>query len=197
MNLPITSEISLSDEKMKYAVHLYPTVRVKVIGIEANSIAKAVEKAYAAVNLHDALDNPFPHAASVEFVEWDEGATNFVLVDPLDAAGEVIYDKSIWVDGITGEPLINGRTVAEQKAVAYDDSSKFMTELLESVETLTEIAEKHGARTLADLFYLQQAILNSGFIDHYPDESKVLEIANALPSCEQWLKYIKIEYMVQ
>jgi len=29
--------------------------------------------------------------------------------------------------------------------------------------------------------YLQNAILSGGFIDHYPDESKVMDIASALP----------------
>lgn len=72
----------------------------------------------------------------------------------------------------------------------------FNQELLDSVETLSGIAEEHGARTLADLMYLQNAILNGGFIDHYPEESKVLEIACALPSGERWSKFIKVEYML-
>ena len=70
-----------------------------------------------------------------------------------------------------------------------------MRELLDSVETLTGIANEHGARSLADLMFLQQAILSGGFIDHYADESKVLEIAQGLPSGEQWVKFIKVEYM--
>jgi hypothetical protein len=70
-----------------------------------------------------------------------------------------------------------------------------MQELLDSVETLTGIAEQHGARTLADLMYLQNAILSGGFIDHYPGESKVLEIASGLPSGGQWSKFITVEYL--
>lgn len=73
----------------------------------------------------------------------------------------------------------------------------FMQELLDSVETLSGIAEEHGARTLVDLMYLQQAILSGGFIDHYPDESKVLEIAQGLPSGELWPRFIKVEYMTE
>lgn len=72
-------------------------------------------------------------------------------------------------------------------------ATRFMQELLESVETLAGIADEHGPRTLADLMYLQQAILNGGFIDYYPGESKVLEIAESLPSSEQWTKFIKVE----
>ena len=69
-----------------------------------------------------------------------------------------------------------------RKAQGKSSASLFMQELLDSVETLSGIAEQHGARTLADLMYLQIAILSGGFIDHYPGESKVLEIASGLPS---------------
>jgi len=71
----------------------------------------------------------------------------------------------------------------------------FFKELLDSVDSLTGIAVEHGSRTLADLMYLQNAILGGGFIDHYPDESKVLEIASALPSGSQWSTFIKVEYL--
>jgi len=73
----------------------------------------------------------------------------------------------------------------------------FMQELLDSVETLDGIAEQHGSRTLGDLMYLYNAILSGGFIDHYPGESKVMDIARSLPSGEQWTKFIKVEYMAQ
>jgi hypothetical protein len=71
----------------------------------------------------------------------------------------------------------------------------FIQELLDSVETLSGIAEQHGARTLADLMYLQNAILSGGVIDHCPGESKVLEIASGLPSGDQWSKFITVEYL--
>jgi hypothetical protein len=83
----------------------------------------------------------------------------------------------------------------ERKAQGQDRASLFMRELLDSVETLSGIAEQHGARTLADLMYLQNAILSGGFIDHYPEESKVLEIARGLPSGGQWSKFIVVEYL--
>lgn len=82
-----------------------------------------------------------------------------------------------------------------RKAKGNDCARLFMQELLDSVETLSGIAEQHGARTLADLMYLQIAILSGGFIDHYPGESKVLEIASGLPSGEQWSKFIAVEYL--
>ena len=68
----------------------------------------------------------------------------------------------------------------------------YFQELTDSVESLTGIAEEHGARTLTDLMFLENAILSGGFIDHYPDESKVLEIASALPSGDQWSKFIQV-----
>lgn len=68
-----------------------------------------------------------------------------------------------------------------------------MRELLSSVETLCGVAEEHGGRTLADLFYLHAAIVNGGFVDAYKGESALLEIVNGLPSAERWAKFIKIE----
>lgn len=83
----------------------------------------------------------------------------------------------------------------ERKAQGHDRARLFMQELLDSVETLSGIAEQHGARTLADLMYLQNAILSGGFIDHYPGESNVLEIASGLPSGRRWSKFIAVEYL--
>ena len=68
----------------------------------------------------------------------------------------------------------------------------YFHELLDSSETLTSIAVVHGSRTLADLMYLQNAILIGGFIDCYSEESRVLEIASALPSGQHWSKFIKV-----
>lgn len=180
---------------MQYSVHLYPTVRVKVTGIEADSAAQALALAEQAVDLREVLDNPKPAQSNVEHIGWDEGPNNFVLVDPLDQRGEVIDGQAQLFDG-DGTPLVDGKTLVERKAEAADAARLFMTELLESVETLTGIAEAHGPRTLADLMYLQGAILEGGFIDHYPDESAVAEIAAALPSGQRWAKFIKTEYLL-
>lgn len=91
---------------------------------------------------------------------------------------------------------VAGLLPAPKPAVTTSDLARqFMRELLGSVETLSGIAEEHGARTLADLMFLQQAILDDGFIDHYPGESKVLDIARSLPSGKQWEQFIEVEYM--
>ena len=90
-------------------------------------------------------------------------------------------------------PSTGSQDDEERKAQGHERARLFMRELLDSVETLSGIAEQHGARTLADLMYLQYAILSGGFIDHCPGESKVLEIARGLPSGEAWSKYIAVE----
>jgi len=72
-------------------------------------------------------------------------------------------------------------------------ATKFMDELLESVETLGAIAEQHGVRTLTDLMYMQSSILKDGYIDHHPGESAVLKVLQSLPSSETWLRYVHID----
>ena len=68
----------------------------------------------------------------------------------------------------------------------------FFKELMENVETLTGIADLHGARTLADMMYLQNAILDGTFIELYPDESAVLKIVDELPSSAIWRRFIQM-----
>lgn len=187
---------------MKYAVHLYTQVHVMVTGVQADTVQEAMEKAEGLLDLHDLLDNKsvqvskydLGNGVEVSAVEWAESAPNSFLVDRLLVNGEVDYENSRWF-GPDGLPLIDGKTTVEQKAKKADLAGKFMQELLISVETLVGIADEHGARTLADLMYLHNAILSGGFIDHYPGESKVLEIAQGLPSGNQWAEYIKVEYM--
>lgn len=70
---------------------------------------------------------------------------------------------------------------------------RFMAELLDSVESLTAVAEEHGPRTLADLFYLHAAIGSGGFVDFYPGESRLVEMVEGLPSAAEWLQFIKQE----
>jgi hypothetical protein len=75
----------------------------------------------------------------------------------------------------------------------------FMAELLDSVETLTGIADVHGAGTLADVFYLHAAIIEGegAFIDveRSSDRSMILAVLDALPSRDTWKQYVKLDYM--
>lgn len=68
----------------------------------------------------------------------------------------------------------------------------FFKELMENVETLTGIADLHGARTLADVMYLQNAILDGTFIELYPDESAVLKVVDDMPSAAIWRQFIQV-----
>jgi hypothetical protein len=80
----------------------------------------------------------------------------------------------------------------EQKAEAADDAVLFMRELLSSVETLTGVAEQHGAATLADLMYLHAAIVDGGYIENHPERSAVVKVVRGFASGgERWMKYIK------
>lgn len=76
------------------------------------------------------------------------------------------------------------------KLAAHDRATRFMAELLGSVETLSAIAETHGVQTLADLMYLQSAILEESFIDLCRGNSHVLDVVRELPSQAEWCKYI-------
>lgn len=67
---------------------------------------------------------------------------------------------------------------------------RFMQEVLESVESISAIAEQHGLLTVIYLMYLQNAIINEAFIDDHGD-SKVVEFLSALPSAELWLAYVR------
>lgn len=78
----------------------------------------------------------------------------------------------------------------EQPSSGYALGQLFFKELLESFETLTGIADRYGSRTLADLLYLQNAILDGGFIDLYPHESEVLAVIEAMPSAQRWRRFV-------
>ena len=69
----------------------------------------------------------------------------------------------------------------------------FFNELLEHNETLAGIADQHGVRTLADVIYLQNAILDGSFIELFPDESAILTVVEALPSAAIWRGFIKLD----
>ncbi|CAM8644225.1 hypothetical protein MCEMSEM18_03605 [Comamonadaceae bacterium] len=69
----------------------------------------------------------------------------------------------------------------------------FWSELSDSTDSLGAIAEQHGVRTLAYLFYLQNAILDDGFIDLTKDDpgTPVLAVVHELPSANLWAKHIR------
>ena len=130
-----------------------------------------------------------------QFIRKDRVADHQLLVDGISEDGDRLPEEGGWFDG-DGVPLIDGKTVVESKVAAADAASLFWDELLESVDSLTDISDDHGPRTLADLMYLQAAILRGTFIDCHPDQS-LAEVVTALPSGDRWAKFIKTERVTE
>lgn len=68
-------------------------------------------------------------------------------------------------------------------------AKQFFSELLQTFETLTGIAEEHGIPTLADTYYLQFAILTGSYIEG--GYSNIVTVVQALPSADTWMPYIR------
>ena len=81
----------------------------------------------------------------------------------------------------------------EQKAERFDLGRQFMSELLDSVETLTGVGDEYGTQTLADLMYLHGAILSDGFIEVYPQGSAVTLVIESLPSASTWKQFVQVD----
>lgn len=183
---------------MKFAVHLFTAVRVKITGVEAETPTQAIEIAEGRIDLHDLLDNKSIEASlyslgdgmTVESAEYAEEAPSCYLVDTLLANGEVDDNNATWL-GDDLQPLVDGKTTTERKAERNTAAETFMEELQKSVETLTGIAEQHGARTLADLMYLMSAIQTDGHIYADSQFSAVEKIVTALPSGTRWASYMR------
>ena len=72
------------------------------------------------------------------------------------------------------------------------DAKQFHAELLDAVETLTGIAEQHGALVLANVVYLQTAFLKGGVIELTRDEAESLSFVRELPSGGRWWQSVKL-----
>lgn len=77
---------------MKYDVHIYPIVRVKVAGIEADSPEAAIAIAGKAFNLSN---ESAPEIAGTAEFEWLDESAPYALVD---IAGDDEYQHSAWFD---------------------------------------------------------------------------------------------------
>ncbi len=77
-----------------------------------------------------------------------------------------------------------------EKASRADLALRFYEELTNEVESFCVLAELYGERTLADVIYLQAAILKGTLIENEPKLSFIVDVARALPSAKVWLKYI-------
>jgi hypothetical protein len=77
-----------------------------------------------------------------------------------------------------------------QASTGAASAKAFFVEMLDSVETLSAVSDEHGPSTLAQLMYLQTAILNGTEIELYANEAEKLAFVRALPSGERWWKYV-------
>jgi hypothetical protein len=77
----------------KFDVHVYEVVRVKVIGVEADSPEHACEQAKECYDPHNLLLQRSPSDPQIDHVEWAEETTNY-LVDPYNDKGKVDVERS-------------------------------------------------------------------------------------------------------
>jgi hypothetical protein len=103
--------------------------------------------------------------------------------------GHFIAGYDAMVDGLKHLEKNVGLRLGPADALA---ATVFWKELTESVETLGEIADVHGVRTLTDLMYLHAAILEGGVVDVWTAESSVATVVEGLPSASRWMGSIRI-----
>lgn len=86
---------------MKYNVHLYALVRVKVNGIEAESQTEAIDKAEGLINFNDLFDDDHPSYARgvVDHIEYAEEIPHALV----DEDGDRDYENSQLYDVDGGE----------------------------------------------------------------------------------------------
>jgi hypothetical protein len=107
---------------VKYDVHLFPIVRVKVHGVEAGSQEEAIKKAEESTD----FDNLFNKAPDIEYAE----EVAYYLVDEV---GDEEYERTRWHDGaFTSDP--QKRNVNELIA-ALTDCRDALGEYLQSIES--------------------------------------------------------------
>jgi hypothetical protein len=82
---------------MKYDVHIFAVVRVKVAGIGAESQTEAIVKAEDSVDLYRLFHNP--GAFSVEAAEFADGISHYLV----DEVGDSTHERSRFyeTDGTT------------------------------------------------------------------------------------------------
>lgn len=180
----------------KFTVHVYPQVRIKVTNVQARDVQDAALIA-SELKFHDVLNRtglnyPLNNGMVAQDVEYQEDGAQIFLVDKIDGHGNVVVEESVWTDA-QGDLLVDGLTKEELKAKRLDLVDRFMNELLDSVESLGQIADVHGQQTLVDLMYLQHAILTDGHIDVFDENSKAADIVLALPSGSCWEAYLRFE----
>ena len=83
---------------MKYNVHVYVTVRVRVLDVEATSQEEAIKRVRDHVNLNDLMNRSHP-LSNVEDVEFVDEITGYLV----DEQGDETHERSRFYDAGTGE----------------------------------------------------------------------------------------------
>jgi len=83
---------------MKYNVHVYVTVRVKVLDVEANSPEEAIKRVRDHVNLNDLMNRSHP-LSNVEDVEFVDEITGYLV----DEQGDEEHERSRFYEAGTEE----------------------------------------------------------------------------------------------
>ena len=108
---------------MRYTVHLYTQVRVKVVGVEAENPSEAMFRADSAVNYPALLNRTGPvrigDGLQAEGVEWAEGVTESAVVDPIGADGTPDLDRSVCLDH-EGNRMTDAAALLEAKRRGFD-----------------------------------------------------------------------------
>ena len=83
---------------MKYNVHMYTVVRVKILDVEANSQEEAIKRVRDHVNLNDLLNRSHP-LSNVEHVEFVDEITGYLV----DEQGDQKHERSRFYEAGTEE----------------------------------------------------------------------------------------------
>ncbi len=103
----------------------------------------------------------------------------------------IVRDADIPDDDPEAQANVVIRSIIETAGGAAA-AQAFFVELLDAVETLGAVADQHGVSTLAQLMYLQSAVLKGTQIEVYPNEAERLGFLKELPSGERWWKHVSI-----
>jgi len=104
----------------------------------------------------------------------------------------ILKEENIPDDSPEGQAtlIIQAMVCAANGNASKAAAIQFFDELMPSVETLAGVCDEHSPSILANLMYLQNAILKGSLIELFPNEAEQLAFIRALPSGERWCKHV-------
>lgn len=127
--------------------------------------------------VHDLLDC-MPPAAKQEIAAYQAQGT---LSSALEMYLQALDARREFASAVAQEKiLLEGAQLA----------ARFHREVLDTFETVSAIGEQFGNRAMADLFYLQGAIMSGASIDVWP-QSGIFDVIDQLPSARAWASFTK------